>query len=211
MLFVSLDLETLGLGRSAPIIEFGAILADWLTGKMLVKFHTYVTPEDSDSYDNCEPYAMSMHPTILRRIATKEVGWDYTPIDQLTDAFEEWINNCETDFPSLSTHKLVLAGKNLGTFDLPMLEQQACGWPNFYRERVHHRCIDPGNLFWEPHLDNVLPNSDTCRERAHIERLEEEKHNALEDAEDVVKMVNVAVGRRVPASILMEYHNAETH
>lgn len=203
MLFVSLDLETLGLGRQAPIIECGAILANWMTGEQLDKFHTYVT---HDGYDNCEPYAMSMHPTILRRIAIREDWWRYTHIDELVNLFDLWLSG--NQLGSQGGRKVTLAGKNLGTFDLRCLEEQCFGWQDWFNKYCHHRVIDPGNLFWHPWEDEKLPNSDTCRERAHIERLEEEKHNALEDAEDVVKMVSVAVGRMTPTSILMEHRNA---
>lgn len=187
MLYISLDIETLGLERVAPIIEFGAVLANWMTGEMLDKCHTYVT---HDRYNNCEPFAMSMHPHILRRIATREEGYEYTHIDNLTAYFDAWIDRCTDRYPEFGDQKFVLAGKNLATFDLPMLECQCEGWYEWASKFVHHRVIDPGNLFWIPHLDLVIPNSDLCRERASIKRNEEEKHNALADAEDVVEMIH---------------------
>lgn len=203
-LFVALDLETLGLGRKAPIIEFGALLADWMTGDVLSTCHTYVTHR---SYDNCEPFAMSMHPAILRRIALKELPFNYTPVENIVDYFNMWLVGCRQSFPRLAMGKLTLAGKNLGTFDLPSLEKQCPTWQPWFNRNCHHRVLDPGNLFWNPAQDDTLPNSDTCRERAHIDRDEDEKHNVIADCEDVVKMIAVAVGRRVsPATLFGELY-----
>jgi hypothetical protein len=182
-LFVALDLETLGLGRKAPIIEVGALLADWMTGDVL---------------------SASMHPTILRRIALKEPPFNYTCVENIVDYFHMWLVDCRKSFPQLATRKFTLAGKNLGTFDLPALEKQCPSWQPWFNRNCHHRILDPGNLFWNPAEDDTLPNSDTCRDRAHIERAEEEKHNAIEDCEDIVKMVAVAVGRRVGPQTLYE-------
>ena len=201
-LYVALDLETLGLGRSAPIIELGAHLSEWMTGEIISSCHTYVT---HDSYDNCEPYAMAMHPEKLMRIATRAEGWRYTPIDELVTFFDDWLAGHHLG--SKANRKVTLAGKNLATFDMPCLENQCMWWLDWVNKYAHHRVIDPGNLFWQPDVDECLPNSDTCRERAHIERLDEEKHDALADAEDVVKMVSVAVGRRVgPQRLFQELH-----
>jgi DNA polymerase III epsilon subunit-like protein len=196
--FVSLDIETLGLAIDSPIIELGAVLADWMTGQTIGEFHSYVL---HDSYDNCEPYAMSMHPTILRRIATQEGGWLYTHIDKLAAVFEQWLCKC-----GQGNRKLVIAGKNVNGFDIPRLRVQCMDWELLVK--THHRVIDPGMLFWHPAEDNVPPGSATCQERAGQDP--EVKHTALEDARAVTQQVFVAVGRRVSPSAFIGEENAAT-
>lgn len=201
--FVSLDIETLGLGLYAPIIEFGAVVANWLTGDFLGEFHTYVTHEE---WNHCEPYAMSMHPTILQRIATKEEGWNYTPIDSLDIEVMGWLDTVarrqgvellkrEKGRPG----KIVVAGKNVAGFDLPRLRAQCREWDTHVP--CHHRVIDPGMMFWNPMTDDIPPGSNECLRRCHIET--ETTHNALEDAKDVCQMVFTWVGRTVrPLNLL---------
>lgn len=191
-LFVSIDIETLGLGMYAPIIELGAVAADWLSGEIIGKFHTYVC---HNSYTNCEPYAMSMHPKILRRIATKEKGYQYTTLSKLTESFHNFL------FNNTSFSKVVVAGKNAAGFDLPRLEAQCPGWVENIKPRLSHRVIDPGSLFWNPATDEILPDTQTCLERCGMDR--EVQHTALEDAMDVVDMVFKHVGRTVSPLVLI--------
>lgn len=201
--FVSLDIETLGLGMLAPIIEFGAVVANWLTGDIISEFHTYVWHA---SYDNCEPYAMSMHPTILRRIATREEPWNYTIIGGLDVEVMGWLRQVEKDHGIVlwkeekgRPGKIVVAGKNVAGFDLPRLREQCREWDKYVP--CHHRVIDPGNMFWNPMTDDIPPGSNDCLQRCHIDT--ETTHNALEDAKDVCQMVFTHVGRNVRPIQLM--------
>lgn len=186
--FVSLDIETLGLGMHAPIIEFGAVVADWLTGEIVDTFHTYVW---HSSYDNCEPYAMSMHPTILRRIAVEESGYEYVHIDDLAATFGRYLAGRDW---------LPVAGKNVGGFDLPRLRAQCKDWDK--HTNFPHQVIDPGMLFWNPVTDEVPPNSTECLRRCGLDT--EVSHTALEDAMDVVRMIITYVGRNVKPLSLIE-------
>ena len=183
--FVSLDTETLGVGPNAPIIELGVVMADWMAGKTLNAFHSYVI---HGSYDNCEPYAMSMHPIILRRIATREPGWRYTHIDDLALEFQTWLNKCGN-----KREKLVVAGKNVANFDLPRLSSQCKNWDSLIK--IHRRVMDPSMLFWHPNEDELPPGLSKCQERSGQDS--QVKHTALEDAMSVAQMIFVAVGRRL--------------
>lgn len=190
-----MDIETLGLGKHAPIIEFGAAVANWLTGQVLATYHTYVYHK---TYDHCEPYAMAMHPVILQRIATREDGWDYTLIDDLDIVVGGFLTQLAED------HKIVLkksekgrpgsyvvAGKNVAGFDIPRLRAQCREWDTHVP--CHHRVIDPGNMFWNPMTDDIPPGSNECLRRCNIDT--ETTHNALDDALDVCQMVFTHVGR----------------
>ena len=196
--FFSIDIETLGLNVKAPIIEFGAVHADWMTGRIINRFHTYVTHK---AYDNCEPYAMAMHPEILMRIATKEKGYTYTPIENLGLAFYQWLPGKHK--VKASTDGLIISGKNAGSFDVPMLKEQSQSWRDSIK--THRRVLDPAMLFWNPAEDEIPPGTGDCQKRSGQDP--EVKHTALEDAEAVANMIFVAVGRKVktPAAFMRHY------
>lgn len=177
--FVSLDIETLGLGIDAPIIQFGAVIADWATCEILGEFETNLK---HDSYDNCEPFAMSMHPKILREIADGKC----IHINQLASEVHRWLYAYGLTTAAMDGPKLTVAGKNAAGFDLPMLRRQCVNWdlcvPCF------HRVLDPGPLYWNPNTDLVPPNLDTCLTRAGINGMMV-THTALEDAIDVANVI----------------------
>jgi DNA polymerase III alpha subunit (gram-positive type) len=194
MKFISLDIETLGLNVDAPIIEVGAVCAESIRQTILSTFHTYVF---HPTYDNCEPYAMSMHPTILKRIANREEPYTYCAIRNLTKHFRNWA--CEF-FPN--QEPITFAGKNVASFDLPMLEKQA----KFNQLHYHHRTLDPGSMFWNP-LDTRVPGLQQIIER---ERLEAEvTHTALDDAHAVVQAIFCFVKRQTHYGYLCQQEQVD--
>ena len=195
MKFISLDIETLGLNVNAPIIEVGAVCADSITQTVIDTFHTYVF---HSSYDSCEPYAMSMHPVILKRIANREEPYTYCSIRKLTKHFANWAD----EFFS-PTDPITFAGKNVGTFDLPMLEKQA----NFNQMHYHHRTIDPGCMFWTS-LDTRVPGLQTIIEREGLEA--EVTHTAVDDAMAVVEAIFCFLKKQSHYKYLLEKHSRQT-
>lgn len=177
MKFISLDIETLGLGIDAPIIEVGAVLADTATGEIDPNtYHTYVTHH---TYDNCEPYAMAMHPTLLKRIATREEGYSYCrPVDVWIH-FLNWANSFKIAWPN---DKFVVCGKNIAGFDMPMLVRQC----SFRKNAFHHRVLDPGCMWLYPD-DEVPPNLTECMKRAGI--VADVEHTAVSDAVATAQVV----------------------
>ena len=91
MKYVSIDLETTGLDpENNDIIEFGAVIDDLRDMKPveeLPRFHAYIV---KDEYKG-QPYALSMHPTIFRRIATREEGYNYLYPNTLGKAFLDFL------------------------------------------------------------------------------------------------------------------------
>jgi hypothetical protein len=128
------------------------------------------------------PFALSMHPTILRRIATKEEGFRYFAPDRVAAFFTAWLQErglkpCE--------HHVTVAGKNFASFDRQFLKRLP-HWEEYVK--TQHRSIDPGNLYWDPRVDTQgLPSAKTCMERAAIPG--EVAHTAVEDALIVVKLI----------------------
>lgn len=183
--FISIDIETLGLSLNAPIIEFGAVIANWQTKTILGEFHTYVV---HDSYDNCEPYAMSMHPEILRRIGNNDPNYWYTHISTLGldfhCALKPWYSLL------LKKGKYLIAGKNVASFDIPRLRHQCPTWDQYIP--CHSRTLDPGMLLWDPKRDDLPPGSNECLSRCGLTKTTQ--HTALEDARDVAEMIIKLVG-----------------
>lgn len=178
--YVSLDIETTGLDPDLDqILEIGAVIDDLKRPvKDLAEFHCYVMHERVFG----SAYALSMHPKILRRIATKESGYRYLKPEEIVGAFLDWLLEQGVN---PKKHHLTMAGKNFASFDRQFLKQLR-NWD--IQIPMRHRSIDPGNLFWLPHIDGVdLPSTATCMKRAGIEG--EVAHTALEDARVVVKLI----------------------
>jgi DNA polymerase III epsilon subunit-like protein len=199
--FVSIDTETLGLGPGSPIIEIGAVMQNWLEPVVNPKtFHYYVLPENKVYY-NCEPYAMSMHATILRRIATRDQGYNYIRPNRVAATFSNWLKSNPQCFhlPADATHGryIVVAGKNYTGFDHPRLTQNFPSWDDHVP--ASHRVLDMGNLYWKARVDDEPPSTEVCMERAGLSG--EVAHTALEDAKVVAKAVVAAAQRQVQDSM----------
>ncbi len=194
--YVSIDIETTGLDpETCQILEIGAVIDDWTTPfKLLPKFRCYV----NNGVITGQPYALSMHSRVLRAIAEGRTvvsghqhkgagGWvdhESVPIyhpDGVGGVFGAWLlSNRLNPYEK----KLTVAGKNYGTFDHQFLKRL----PQFTEHiKMHHRFIDPGNLYFNPDIDDIPPDTKTCMVRAGIEG--DVAHTAVEDAMTVVKLI----------------------
>ena len=180
MHYFSIDIETTGLDPlEAQILEFGAVFDDLKSPiEELPIFHAYLNHPKLYG----EAYALSMHPVILRRIATQEDGYNYLQPEELPVKFMSWCRE-------YTDQKIVVAGKNYGIFDHQFLKRLP-GWED--EVKTHHRIIDPA-MFWLRPEDNVPPDSSTCLERAGFEA--NVKHTAVEDALDVIRVVREGMKR----------------
>lgn len=182
MYICSIDIETTGLRpESCDIIEFGAVLdsCDPVTPiDSLPVFHAYILPATDNIYRG-EPYALSMHPTIFKRIAKKESGYNYLIPDALPFEFAQWLSGV---LPKQNKH-LTLAGKNVGSFDIQFLKRLN-GWNDL---KLSHRYMDVGPLFFDPHKDDVIPDLKTCLERCNLPS--NITHNAVDDAKQVLQVL----------------------
>lgn len=193
-MYISIDTETLGLNhRNCDIIEFGAVIDDLKSPiDSLPRFHCYLVKENKPNNEVYygEAYAMSMHSKILKRIATRESGFNYFTPETFYDQFQKFLidNKVNEDKHVFDEQgktcikDVLVAGKNFAGFDLKFLEML----PNFGRAfKFFHRFIDPMMLYFDPLTMKTPPSLDVCLKLAGIEK--EVQHTAVEDAIDVIK------------------------
>jgi len=182
--YVSIDIETTGLNpENCQILEIGAVIDDGNSPIIdCPTFHCYV----DHGLILGESLALSMHPTILRRIATHEEGYTYLQPWDVATRFRDFLTEHGLD---PENEKLFVAGKNYASFDARFL----CRLTNWDKHvSVHHRILDPAALYWQPEIDGVeLPDTKTCMERAGISG--EVAHTAVEDARIVALLIRRAI------------------
>lgn len=183
MRYVSLDIETTGLDPTKhQVLEVGAVLDDLANPKPMEElptFHCYVLNGDLVG----DPYALSMHPTILRRIATRDPDYVYLNRGMVGRELFNWLYRHLSDLPGEAAVKINAAGKNFASFDRPFLK----ALPGFSSwVDLGHRCIDPGSMYLR-HDDERIPDTKTCCERAGMSHYD--GHTAVEDALQVVRLI----------------------
>lgn len=198
MKILYIDLETTGLDSFRDqVLEIGCVVDDTTRPDVpledLPKFHCYIKWEPVIG----NAFALSMHPKILRYIATD--GKDdpgpkvmiYQP-DEVSEAFCAWAKD-HLD------KSITIGGKNVAMFDTRFLEQlpgfdnvngrieiRGVGH-NWVSHTIKHRVVDPAISFFKPFEDKELPNLDTCLLRAGIEGATD--HTAVADCYLVIKLM----------------------
>jgi len=181
------DIETTGLNpEHCQILEIGAVIDDGTTPiEDCPTFHCYV----DHGLILGEPFAISMHATILRRIATHEGEYTYLQPWEVATCFRDFIKEHGLDSEN---EKVFVAGKNFASFDARFLAKLT-NWKKHLK--THHRILDPAALYWQPETDGAqLPDTKTCMERAGIDG--EVAHTAVEDARVVVHLIRKAIDHR---------------
>lgn len=198
MKYVSIDIETTGLNpETCDVLEIAAVVEDTNHPEVPVHelpwFHCYV---DKHSYQG-EPYALSMHGEIFRRIAKREKPHAYLlPEDAVTQLFV-FLNRTlgiEKNFPA--------AGKNFSNLDKPFLHRLTKSASQILS--FHHRVIDPAMFYWNPTEDVELPSSKVCLERSGVGG--GVAHTALADAQMVIHLVRSHQAKLSSSGYLLETH-----
>lgn len=186
--YVSIDIETTGLDpEKCQVIEVGAVIetiGSQVPVAELPSFHCYVVQERYSG----EPYALSMHAETFRRIASKTPPHRYEEPGNVGNALASWLMFSGFKASSDGTITVRPAGKNFGAFDLQFLNRlPLCGI------KLAHRAFDPGILFFDPLRDDRIPAMGECLKRAGLDSVV--KHTALEDAQDIVRLLRHAFTR----------------
>jgi oligoribonuclease len=189
--YIAIDIETTGLDpATCQVIEFAAVAeTDWRTPVAdLPHFHRLV---EHPVYTG-SAFALALNARILADLAKRPERRAVAGVDpnELTLLFRQWVNRL---FPG--EKHVTVAGKNVATFDLRFLERLP-GWP---KDRVRHRVIDPGVLWWRPGDDAAVPDTAACMARAGVTN--DRPHEALADCHAVIEMVRA---RFAPAAVLAD-------
>lgn len=194
--YVSIDTETTGLNPiTCQVLEIGAVIDDWVSPIEQLPVLRIIVKLDEIKGN---PYALSMHPELLRNIALiapGQIDLSGDPTDpvramtlpgHVTKRFNEWLARNGID----TTKGFQPAGKNFASFDKPFLEENIPRWKADVK--IKHRTIDPGNLFWRPG-DEFLPDTKECYKRAGVSEIV--AHTAVEDAIGVVRLIRAYKSR----------------
>lgn len=189
MRYCSVDLETTGLNPdTCDIIEFSAVLDDLSILDPIDKlpvFHTYFI---KDNYVG-EPYALSMHPQIFRRIAERDhTKYSFMSASKLGYAFRKFLvnNGYKEEHDQVV---ITVAGKNFPAFDLQFLNRKS---DMSKHVNIRHRIIDPAILYIKPG-DDAPPGMEECKRRAGMEP--KVAHTAEEDAKDIIQLIRIHFGQ----------------
>jgi DNA polymerase III epsilon subunit-like protein len=188
--YVSIDLETTGLNPDyCQILEFGAVIDDWHSPvEELPRFQRYIRPHDEvdgQPYIYGQPYALALNAEIIRKLASNDPAMDAITCseEELGMHFAGWLQQ-----HNINPQKVTAAGKNFGSFDLQFLLNV-----HDFNQHVHfrHRAIDPAVLYWCPDIDDKLPDTKTCLERAGLDG--RVAHTAIEDCISVIQLIRRGV------------------
>lgn len=199
MKYASGDLETTGLIAGIHQITEIAIVVDDLNEPKPILELPFFTTYVSHKHD----LLWSMGALLMFKGRLEEYDKAIkTPVDDVVDVVTRFLadnfiplglrsehRNHELDLAQLRKQKVTFAGKNFASFDRSFLNVL----PNSEElmRVIHHRCFDPCSLYFGLQ-DNVLPSTETCKQRAGISG--GVSHRALDDARDVVRLIRAKHG-----------------
>ena len=187
MKYCSIDLEMTGLHpETCDILEMGVVLDD-LSNPVpideLPTFHCYFLPMHEGGTYHGEPFAISMHPTILRRISARESGYDYISPKKIGNTLKKFLTK-HGYIEEKGKVTINAAGKNFANCDLRFIEMQT-DIPKHVH--IRHTILDPGPMYVTKD-DDAIPGLGECLRRAgFIDNVV--SHTAVADAIDVVKVI----------------------
>jgi oligoribonuclease len=183
MIYLSIDIETTGLDPDLDqVLSIAAVLDTPETRHLPVNelpfFHRLIRHERYHG----NAIALSMNSEILRKIGEDNNESWTLPTNKVYDTFLMWLHE-----NGLNGRRLVAAGKNFASFDRQFLGR--LDWR--FKKLFHHRSLDPGSMFVMS-SDTTPPSTEECGNRASL-KPNDMKHDALEDARFVVRLVRVSV------------------
>jgi DNA polymerase III epsilon subunit-like protein len=209
--YVSLDIETTGVGPEVDVIQIAAVLDE--PGVAVENLETFDVILKHNNFKNAEPYALYLNAGLIdtiRQGKDERITWPRIAMEQFVDKLEEWKAKTlkyDEEYNTGMKGKHMIAGKNVAGFDKPKMEYAAKTYANMdlYKRMCKqwvHRTLDPGSMYfpmfgYNPSLSQI--NEELGRK--------EVSHNALDDAFDVVYAIrNCYVDHRLKTK-LGEYVN----
>lgn len=188
--YVSIDIETTGIDDKSHILQISAVYDDLKSP--IKELKTIDLPIKYDVLTHCEPYAMGMNADLLKKMMDKDFK-TYSPFDAADALIGFLLETQEVDEKGRK-QKVVLAGKNVASFDIPKIKNFVSSIGGFYgvdqlNKLLHYKTLDVGSLYYDVFKDNVsLSKINELTNRPAV------SHNALDDAFDVVHAVRHKLG-----------------
>lgn len=177
--YISLDIETTDLVTPhTQVLQISAVLDDFTTP--VEQLQTFNFLVDNGQTLTGSPFALQLNSWILQELTARpEKRKTDIPIVSLEQAKNKFSSFLEYVAKKYDLKKVTIAGKNVASFDLRILEQN-----NFELHKVGHRSLDVGSMFfrrfgYNPTLDEI--NKLVGRPKV--------THDALSDAFDVVHAI----------------------
>jgi len=192
--YVSIDIETTGLNpEEDQILEFGAVIEDTRMSHVpvdeLPKFRRMIRHYRISG----SPKALAMNARILEAISDEEGdNKDVWPLSTLSSAFHSFLASNYVGTIIKNRVQFTAAGKNFVGFDRLFLDRVP-EWKKLVQP--NRRVLDPAILYFNPLKDDVLPSLSECLARAGFEPTV--KHNAVDDAKDVVRVLRHAFANQL--------------
>lgn len=185
--YVSIDIETTGIDDKSHILQISAVYDDLKSP--ISELRTIDLPIKWDVMTHCEPYAMGMNAKLLEKMMSRDFKTHkpYNAAGALLQFLKSVMVTDEKD----KKQKIVLAGKNVASFDIPKLklffDNEFKG--SDFEDVLHYKTLDVGSLYYDTFKDNVsLTEINKLTNRPAV------SHNALDDAFDVVHAVRHKLG-----------------
>lgn len=193
MRFVSIDLETTGGNPWVhEVLEFAAIIYDTqqpVARADAPRFRVLMQP----TFEQASATALQMNRALVQELRAPAFDTVVLSPEALTDRFANFLLQHNFRWHERGRIRVQAAGKNFDKFDRIFLERML-----EFRQKIsfHRVALDPGLLYWNPIKDKQwIPNMVACKKRAGFADTSV-AHRALDDAWDVVRLVQHYVDRR---------------
>ena len=119
----------------------------------------------------------------------REKPWRYIKAEDVANVFSHFLADHKyidrIPLGRRERNAITVAGKNFFYFDNRFLENDK--WHEHYWFEFHRRGLDPAQMYFDPSVDDQLPNLQKCLAQIGINK--EISHTAIDDAMDVVKLI----------------------
>ncbi|UOQ73641.1 hypothetical protein [Hymenobacter cellulosilyticus] len=185
MRYISLDLETTGgnPGRH-QILELAAVVEDTKHLRPLAELPAFRRVVRHPDYTGTAG-ALALNARLLEELARKEPNPELCLPEELMPQLREFLLLHGFRPDKKDCVAVTLAGKNIGSFDVPFLRLLP-GWGTLVRHEP--ALLDPAAFYLNWRKDSRLPTMSICKARAHFAD-DTVAHQALADALDVVQLL----------------------
>jgi hypothetical protein len=185
MRYVSLDLETTGgHAERHQILELAAVIEDTRRPLPLAELPAFRRVVRHPEYLGTAG-ALALNAGLMAELARKEPNPELCLPHELVPQLRKFLLEHGFKVDKQDCMVATLAGKNIGSFDVPFLRQLP-GWGTLVRHEP--ALLDPAAFYLNWHKDTRLPTMSICKARAHFPDTTV-AHQALADALDVVQLL----------------------